>query len=1471
MNPFRLPRHQVALPVVPFVPFQLPFPSSVLYQYFYVQEDSRMNGFQRFATFTPRPYAPANDAHRMWTSLQPMIEHLLHNRIYPVQAHGSHGFKFSISICLLLRSSQQQGIQEYRMYHSTHASSVTSPSLLAHQIRHQLSSLYHFFFEANYVVRSNAEFIQIEYVDVQYAFYPLQQSRSYIVTPKKLARKRCLVNPKNEEDSLCLQWCLYAYHHSHPPEEAIFELKMDPEEVEIRNAHLQEHNWNWKGIDLTRGATLSQVIQFESQNPSYCFSIIYWDPEEKEAKNASKTLYISPHWNENPPREHSLCLMMLSEETLKAGKRYHFTWVHNYHRLFSSFHAGYKKFVCLVEGLLFSTEEEWKEHSQICQKPDQESYTMLSFPKPADAHCEFKDVFKQLQCPYYIVADMESINVHIIAKAKCGMETCRHTHYYTQETIGNHQSEEHTFTCQYCGSILEQVEWNSRIDAPGEEPKTLFLSEQRSNSQAFYVVCTFDSSRNKMIYLNHAYDEEELFREDEHHSGRRFMKKLLQAARDCVEDVQERVRNTTTTEQEWEQEQQRASSSICCVCHRPLEQGEVYKNVLTQQVEGMAHSICRQKMMYGYRTSYTDDPSVGGLAQWSVPVFFHNLKNYDGHFIIQWLHDLGHGAEQVRVIAQNTEKFVSISLPYVKFLDSFAFMTSGLSTLVDVLRGVQPAIQQEIDKMETWWNANGERLSSDEKTSWQNRIQEWKAKRKTQEQTGMKQFKYLRQEFDRDLNRTVKLEDREEALSLCFSKGHLPYEYIDSIGKLSDPCLPPASAYSSRLMGTGGLSETEYAVEQRKWVLFQMTSLRDAHDLYLKLDILLLADVLENFRQTMFQEFHLDPTWNYTLPGYAWDCLLRMGYRDEQGMSHPIRLQLFDDTPLQSSMLLWIEKDIRGGMCNAPRHYAYAKNPYVPSLTPEQVLPQSTFVKETPVQEEESVYLMYVDANQLYSWAMTQKLPYDQFEWIAESEMSTKTAVQWSEFVMNIGDDADYGAILEVDLHYPLELHESHTDYPLAPENRMVETAELSPLTHHIIAHNQLNYTPSPKLCGTLEHKTHYKVYYRNLKQYLQLGMKLTAVHKVMRFRQVAWMKSFIMHNVEKRAVCQNEFQKDLYKLQNNAVFGKTMENVRKRCKYNLIMGQQPKDLEQFQKRVQSPFYKNSVLIAHNTSLLGISSQVSRLTFNKPITVGFVILDLSKTLMFEFHYNVVKKRYGNRVKLCMTDTDSLVERIRIEDLYQDLKDPSNPVSQWMDFSNYKAFNRPGCNILPLSHWEHYKSYYEAHGFPTHESWRIDPVSQSAFFFQSIPTITESKEWTIPPNVQLQGYQPQNNKVQGKFKDENAGCPLMEICALKPKCYAMKDVLDHSTLKAKGIPKKALQKDFDLERYKNCIRQTQFSAYQTQFHKLVSQQHAIYMIERQMVGLTGLNSKSFTCDNGIETLAFGDYRIPQQRQQSIWKS
>ena len=183
----------------------------------------------------------------------------------------------------------------------------------------------------------------------------------------------------------------------------------------------------------------------------------------------------------------------------------------------------------------------------------------------------------------------------------------------------------------------------------------------------------------------------------------------------------------------------------------------------------------------------------------------------------------------------------------------------------------------------------------------------------------------------------------------------------------------------------------------------------------------------------------------------------------------------------------------------------------------------------------------------------------------------------------------------------------------------------LSPYAKQLLEELELKGTSTEKLIPNLHPKEKYVVHYRNLKLYLSLGMRLTRIHRVMTFKQQPWLKTYIDFNTQKRKMADNDF--DFFKLMNNAVFGKTMENLHKRLIVQLVKNQS----------------KARKLIFHafrifNEDLVAVHMLKQRLYLNRPIYVGFTILDVSKTLMYDFHYNYIKKKYGKCAKLLFTDT-----------------------------------------------------------------------------------------------------------------------------------------------------------------------------------------------------------------------------------------
>ena len=385
-------------------------------------------------------------------------------------------------------------------------------------------------------------------------------------------------------------------------------------------------------------------------------------------------------------------------------------------------------------------------------------------------------------------------------------------------------------------------------------------------------------------------------------------------------------------------------ASRCHICFKPFNSKELKVRDHCHypgHYRGPTHSLCNLR----YRI-----PSY-------IPVIFHNLSGYDAHLFIK---ELGKNSRDMEVIAKNKEDYISFSVDvavdkYVdeegnekeklielRFIDSFKFMSSSLDSLTKNLV------------------SSGKQLFGFEDCS-------------------------------------------ELQYDLLTRKGIYPYEYMSSWDRFEETQLPPIEAFYSKL-NMSSISSDDYQNAQRVWKDFRIHNLGAYHDLYLRTDVVLLANMYEAFRETCLEHYKLNPAHFYTPPGLAWKaCLKRTG----------IRLQLLTDP----DMLAMFEHWIRGGITQAVRKYAAANNPYMRD-------------KFDP--NEDTTYLQYLDANNLYGWAMSQPLPTGGFRWVDVnpneiSELATRT---------------DKGYILEVDVSYPKELHNPHNDLPFMCERMEINRVE---------------------------------------------------------------------------------------------------------------------------------------------------------------------------------------------------------------------------------------------------------------------------------------------------------------------------------------------------------------------------------------------------------------------------------------------
>ena len=280
----------------------------------------------------------------------------------------------------------------------------------------------------------------------------------------------------------------------------------------------------------------------------------------------------------------------------------------------------------------------------------------------------------------------------------------------------------------------------------------------------------------------------------------------------------------------------------------------------------------------------------------------------------------------------------------------------------------------------------------------------------------------------------------------------------------------------------------------------------------MKTDVLLLTDVFEKFINTCLEYCGLDPCHYFSSPGLSWDAMLKMT---------GIELELTSDI----DMHLLIEKGMRGGISYVAKRHNKANNKYTKCCD----------------SSKESKFIMYLDANNLYGWAMSQYLPYSGFKWLSRGDV-------YNFDVNSISKNSSDGYILEIDLEYPDELHELHNDYPLASEN--VSHIMLSNYCSNIANKYDINIGGVNKLVPNLGNKSKYILHYRNLQFYLSLGMKLVSIHRVLKFKQSEWLKNTLTLIQTKEKMLPIVMKKIFL---NNSTFGKKMENLRKIINIGLV------------------------------------------------------------------------------------------------------------------------------------------------------------------------------------------------------------------------------------------------------------------------------------------------------------------------------
>ena len=474
--------------------------------------------------------------------------------------------------------------------------------------------------------------------------------------------------------------------------------------------------------------------------------------------------------------------------------------------------------------------------------------------------------------------------------------------------------------------------------------KTTKLSEHKACSYGYKVVCTYDDKLTKSFKTELGPD-----------CISSFLKNLFEEEKYIKKEVNKlrfrKIKNTRDardlTSSLKPHTRGNITNSTCMYCSTD-KADQNYYDIYNNEYKGVICEKCHKQMK---------------ITQ-TIPVVFQNLKGYDSHLIIK---ELAKFDKKINVIPLNMQKYLSfevsskveyndkttgkkkeINVKGLRFIDSYGFMNESLSSLV--------------------YNLNASC-------------------------TNYEKFNYLSSEFK-----------CKESIAILTRKGVYPYSYMTDFSKFDIETSKLKKEDFKNDLNDTDISDEDYSFYNKVCTDFNLKTMKDYHDLYLKTDVLLLADVFENFRETCYRYYELDPLHYYSAPGLAWDSCLK---------KTKIQLELLTDV----DMNLMIDKGCRGGMSIITQRYAKANNKYL----------GYKYNKN-----EESSYIEYLDANALYSWAMTQSLPYAEFKWIDPEDYNLQHDFNAIEI----------GHILEVDLEYPESLHDTHNEYPICCEHINVQKDE---------------------------------------------------------------------------------------------------------------------------------------------------------------------------------------------------------------------------------------------------------------------------------------------------------------------------------------------------------------------------------------------------------------------------------------------
>jgi len=768
-----------------------------------------------------------------------------------------------------------------------------------------------------------------------------------------------------------------------------------------------------------------------------------------------------------------------------------------------------------------------------------------------------------------------------------------------------------------------------------------------------------------------------------------------------------------------EDEQKFNNTNICWMCDRPFGLSST-ESACENQIKSNESKVRDHDHFNGeYRGAAHDKCNINCKKPRRIPIIFHNGSNYDNHLFIKALAEYGKN-KKINIIGKTTEEYLSVRYGCLNFIDSLRFFDMSLDS-------VGNSLQDE-------------------------------------------DFKIFKKYF---MEKFVSNYSAEE-WKLCRSKGIFPYDFIDSFDKFNQTHLPPKDDFYSVLYNSN-IKDDEHTRAQKMWNLLKCKDLGEYNDKYLLMDVYILADCFESF----ISKFKLNPCNYVSAPSLSWDVLLSKS---------KIELDLLTDL----EMFLMIKNNIRGGISSIMGKRKVEAHNYKtleakinnlktrngkPILDPNEIKEFEDFLTKSLNDPD---WLLYLDASALYSGIMTQYMPYKNFKWEYQTqefedfqshqskEGQTESLCLLLEKILATPKDSEVGYFIEVDLEYPDSIKNETRYFPLAPVKRKIEYEEL--LDWQKKTKTNKNQSAAKLVCDTGDRKE-YLCHYQNLQFYLKIGMKIKKVHSIISFNQKPWMSSFIKDNIKNRIEAKDKglvFLVAIFKLLNNSVFGKTMENLDKRRDINLYTS---KEMGKIQKIISKPTFQGEKKFSDH--LIAIETGNYEKLYNKPIYIGFTILELSKLQMYKFYYEDLLPHFKDRISAHAQDTDSLFLLIKSPNIYKEIE--------------------------------------------THFKDLINPSGE--LFTYKDENVEEIKD--------------KNGKI---MKDENgktlySADVMTKFIIIRAKQYAYETIKNKTAKKLKGIQKSVVKNTITIKNYEDCIDDVEPIQFET-VHAINSIKHDVYLKEQK---------------------------------------